>query len=184
MGKTEKGALYLDPSMVSPYEFFQYWINVPDSDVGKFLRLFTFLPLEEIEELTALKGRESNRAKERLAFELTAIVHGRETAEKARETSKSAFGDGTRGGLESMPSFELKASELEKGINVVELFARSGLCSSKSDARRLVEQGGAYVNDRNIGDIEAVIGADQAQNGMIVLRAGKKRFYRALVSGG
>ncbi len=181
MGKTEKGALYLDPSMVSPYEFYQYWINTADADVGRFLLLYTFLPVEQVEDLTAAGGQALNKAKEVLAWEVTKTVHGGAEADKARDASRAAFGGagsgGGAGGLEGVPSMALPRAEVERGINIVELFARTGLCSSRGEARRLVQQGGAYVNEEVVGDAEALIDAGALRDDSIRLRAGKKRHF-------
>lgn len=180
MGKTEKGALFLDPDVTPPYEFFQYWRNVADPDVEKFLMLYTFLPVDEVKALGALKDQEINKAKEVLAFELTAIVHGKEEAEKAREAARAAFSTGA-GSTESIPSIEISASEFEQGIPVLELFARTTLCASRSEARRLVTQGGASVNETKITDIEQLIDSGFIEDGLITLRAGKKRYFQILV---
>ena len=181
MGKTEKGALFLDPEMTKPYDFYLYLVNVPDADVKKLLYLFTFLPEREVEELGNLKDREINRAKEILAFELTRIIHGEEEAKKARDASKAVFGKVGGASLDAVPSMEMSISEFEKGIGIIDLFAATSLCSSKSDARRLITQGGAYINDENVRDIEAVIDADRIKNNELLLRAGKKRYFRIVV---
>ncbi len=183
MGKTEKGALFLDPAMTSPYEFYQYWINVPDADVEKLLFFFTFLPPAEVRVLAALKDREINRAKQVLAFELTRTVHGETAAEEARVAAQAAFGAGGEGegDLSAIPSADLPAAELEAGVNVVELFARSGLCASRSEARRLVQQGGAFVGSEAVRDIEARVGPSLVRDGALMLRAGKKRWFRFVV---
>ena len=142
MGKTEKGAVFLDSGLFKPYEFYQYWRNVADADVGRFLKLFTYLPMEEIAELEKLKGRDANRAKEVLAYEYTKIVHGEEEAIGAREASRAAFKTGGNSpDRASIPSIEISPSELEAGIGVLELFARTPLCASRGEARRLVTQG-------------------------------------------
>jgi tyrosyl-tRNA synthetase len=177
MGKTEKGALFLDPDVTSPYEFFQYWRNVADPDVKKFLMLYTFLPVEEVEKLGELEGQEINRAKEVLAYELTAIVHGAKEATKAKEAARAAFSTGP-GSTESIPSIEIEAGELEAGIPVLELFARTSLCSSRGEARRLVTQGGASVNDKKVTDIEQIIDGTWVENQRLTLRAGKKRYFQ------
>ena len=181
MGKTEKGALFLNPEVVSPYEFYQYWRNVADADVEKFLYLYTFMPSEEIRELGKLKDQEVNRAKEILAYEITKIIHGAEEAEKAKEAAKSAFGGSSEGDKSSIPSIEISQDEISKGINVVELFAKTALCSSKAEARRLVTQGGAVVNEEKISDIDAVIGSSYIKDGEIMLKAGKKRYFRLII---
>ncbi|MFO7849169.1 MAG: tyrosine--tRNA ligase [Spirochaetia bacterium] len=185
MGKSEKGAVFLDGELFSPYEFFQYWRNVNDADVSRFLKLFTFVPLEEIAELESLEGQEINRAKERLAFEQTKIIHGQEEAEKALEASKAAFSSsvsGLSGQGESIPTLSIERSELEAGINILDLFARTELCSSKSDARRLVSQGGARINEKKIDDIETVIDDSYLEEETLVLQAGKKRHYRIVTN--
>ncbi len=181
MGKTEKGALFLDPEMTKPYDFYQYWINVPDADVKKLLYLFTFLPEDEVEKLGNLKDREINRAKEVLAYELTKVIHGEEEAKKARDASKAVFGKAGGASLDAIPSKEMSLAEFENGVGVVDLFASTSLCSSKSDARRLITQGGAYINDENIRDIEAVIGKEKIRDNQLLLRAGKKRYFRIVI---
>ncbi|NOY07415.1 MAG: tyrosine--tRNA ligase [Spirochaetes bacterium] len=181
MGKTEKGALFLDSGMVSPYEFYQYWINIPDKDVEKLLMLFTFLPEEEIKELGSLRGKEINRAKEVLAFELTSIVHGKEEAEKIKNISQAVFGKSKSNELAGMPSGEVKESILKKGINVIDLFAGTSLCSSRGEARRLVIQGGAYINGTKVDSVDDVADLHSVNKGEIMLRAGKKRYFRIIV---
>jgi tyrosyl-tRNA synthetase len=176
MGKTEKGALFLDPAMTTPYDFFQYWRNVTDADTRKFLLLFSFLPVSEIDGLMA---GNINAAKERLAWEVTKEIHGQAEADKALAGAKAAFGGG--GDKASMPTVELARSRFEAGIGVIDLFFDAGLAGSKSDARRLVEQGGAVVAEKTIGDVKAVIGADVLdKDGEVVLRAGKKKFVRVI----
>jgi len=181
MGKSEKGALFLDPKRVSPYEFYQYWLNVPDVDVEKLLALFTFLPIEEVRELGCLEGRQINRAKERLALELTSIVHGTEEAEGARSASRAVFYGEGAGEKESVPSAALRRGELESGVGILDLLVRSGLCSSKGEARRLIGQGGAYLDGRNVDSKEFVLDRSFAQREEILLRAGKKRYFRFLI---
>ncbi|UTD05524.1 tyrosine--tRNA ligase [Treponema denticola] len=178
MGKSEKGALFLDPSLVSPYDFFQYWRNTADADVEKFMLLFTFLPIEEIKSVCA---GDINKAKERLAFEVTALIHGKEEAEKALEGARAAFSGG--GNKEAMPTANLSLSKLNEGIGVLDLFAEAGLASTKSDARRLVEQGGAFINEEKISEIKAIIGKEKLDKDKeMILRAGKKRFMRIIFS--
>lgn len=185
MGKSEKGALYLDSGLVSPYEFYQYWLNIPDADVGKFLRLFTYLDLAEIADLARLKDKEINRAKERLALELTGIVHGTQEARKAAETSRAVF-RGQGAALDAMPSTTLAAADLAKGIPSTTLWVISGLASSTSEARRLISQGGAMLNGEKVATVDFAvtpqnlrIGADGKQE--LMLQAGKKRFFRFIV---
>lgn len=178
MGKSEKGALFLDPTLVSPYDFFQYWRNTADADVEKFMLLFTFLSIEEIKAVCA---GDINKAKEKLAFEVTALIHGKEEAEKALEGARAAFSGG--GNKEAMPTANLSLSKLNDGIGIIDLFAEAGLASTKSDARRLVEQGGAFINEEKISDIKALIGKEKLdKDNEMILRAGKKRFMRIIFS--
>ncbi|MEA1910592.1 MAG: tyrosine--tRNA ligase [Spirochaetota bacterium] len=182
MGKTEKGAVFLDPEMFSSYEFFQYWRNVADADVGKFLKLFTFLSMEEIAELEKLKDQEINRAKEVLAYEYTRIIHGEEEAEKAKEAAKAAFSVQGSAVLDksAIPSITVERAELESGVNVMDLFARTALCSSRGEARRLVTQGGASINEEKITDINKSIDVSFVEDGELLLKAGKKRYFRII----
>lgn len=189
MGKSEKGAVFLDPEVFSPYDFFQYWRNVADADVVRFLKLFTFLPLEEIEELGKLKDAEINRAKEILAYEQTRIIHGEAEADAALAAAKAAFSTGGFNGFpdapgsdkEAIPSLEITAAQIEAGVPVMDLFAMTDLCASKSDARRLVQQGGARINERKIETIDEVIGTAWVEDGEMLLKAGKKRYFRVLI---
>jgi tyrosyl-tRNA synthetase len=183
MGKTEKGAVFLDPALTSPYDFFQYWRNVNDADVRRFLLMFTFLPKDECEALCA-PGKNPNEAKERLAYEVTALIHGEAEAEKALSGAKAAFGGG--GDRNAMPTETLPHARFEVGYNIVDLFFDTKLCATKSDARRLVEQGGAFVSGRN-GTLAAVTGVKDAvdagfldERDELVLRAGKKRYCRVV----
>ncbi|HRW24948.1 MAG TPA: tyrosine--tRNA ligase [Spirochaetia bacterium] len=178
MGKTEKGALFLDPAMTSPYDFFQYWRNVSDGDVLRFLLMFTFLP---IDECRALASGDINGAKERLAWEVTALIHGEDEADKALAGAKAAFGGG--GDKSAMPTAELSRSRFEAGYPVLDLFVDAGLAPTKSEARRLVQQGGAVVGDAQWKDEKAPVGAAMLDaEGELVLRAGKKRFVRVVAS--
>jgi tyrosyl-tRNA synthetase len=185
MGKSVGGAIWLDPAKTSPYEFYQYWLNIPDQDTGKFLRLFTYLDLAEIAELEKLKDQESNKAKQRLALELTTIVHGAEEARKAEAASRAVF-QGQGAALEAMPSAPLPRAELAKGIPAAALWVRSGLVSSTSEARRLITQGGAMLNGGKVKAVEQAVGPEDARPGAdgrqeLMLQAGKKRFFRFLV---
>jgi len=183
MGKTEKGALFLDPSLTSPYEFFQYWRNVQDADIRRFLLMFTFLPVGEIDKITQA-GKNPNEGKERLAWEITALIHGKDEADKAMSGARAAFGG--EGDRSAMPQAKLSRAKFEAGYNVVDLFCDAGLAPTKSEARRLVEQGGAFVSapgKASSGELSAVngvaaaIGAEYLDgNGELVLRAGKKRY--------
>ncbi len=176
MGKSEKGALFLNKEMTPVYDFFQYWRNVDDADVRRFMLLFTFLPIEEIDRICA---GNINEAKERLAWEVTKEIHGKDEADTALAGAKAAFGGG--GDKSAMPTVEINCSIFEQGISIVDLFVQSGLCATKSDARRLIEQGGALVAGESVTDVKAVITAaalDEA--GELILRAGKKRFSRVV----
>jgi len=184
MGKTLKGALFLDPSLTSPYDFFQYWRNVQDTDILRFLLMFTFLPERECRALCEA-DKNPNEAKERLAWEVTALIHGRDEADKAMSGARAAFGGG--GEKSAMPRAELALSRFEAGYNIVDLFCDSGLAPSKSESRRLVQQGGAFVsassnagNDGGlsaVSDLAAVIGTEYLNGeGELTLRAGKKRY--------
>ena len=182
MGKTLKGALFLDPSITTPYEFFQYWRNVQDADIRKFLLMFTFLPVREIDDITAA-GKNPNEAKERLAWEITALIHGKDEADKAMAGARAAFGSAEGGDKSAMPRAELSRAAFEAGYNVVDLFCDAGLAASKSEGRRLVEQGGAFVSMpgsaelSSFSDVSAVIGAERLDGGgELILRAGKKRY--------
>lgn len=182
MGKTEKGALFLDPTMTPVFDFFQYWRNVADADVRKFFLLFTFLPVAEIDEI--MTG-DINKAKERLAWEVTAVIHGKEEADKALAGAKAAFGGS--GDTSSMPTKEIVSGEFQGGLGVVDLFFMSGLSATKSEARRLVQQGGAYITgndgkERQITDIaEIVEEKDFNDKGELILRAGKKKYLRIVL---
>lgn len=182
MGKTEKGALFLDPAMTPVFDFFQYWRNVADADVRKFFLLFTFLPVAEIDEI--MTG-DINKAKERLAWEVTAVIHGKEEADKALAGAKAAFGGS--GDTSSMPTKEIVSGEFQGGLGVVDLFFMSGLSATKSEARRLVQQGGAYITgnngkERQITDIaEIVEEKDFNDKGELILRAGKKKYLRIVL---
>jgi len=181
MGKTEKGALFLDPEVTSPYEFFQYWRNITDADIRRFLLMFTFIPADECDSLCSPE-KNPNDAKERLAWEVTALIHGRDEADKALSGAKAAFGSAAQGDKSAMPGAELYRAGFEAGYNIVDLFLDAGLVPSKSEGRRLVQQGGAFVSSAEgelsaINDLSAIIGADRLNaDGELVLRAGKKRY--------
>ncbi|NUM34325.1 MAG: tyrosine--tRNA ligase [Candidatus Brocadiae bacterium] len=179
MGKTEKGAVWLDAELFSPYEYYQYWRNVDDRDVIKCLSLFTFLDMEEIRKLSQLKDAQINEAKEVLAFEATKITHGEKAALQAQQDAKSLFGEQKTG--DSIPTVEIPLEEIQKGIWVIELIKRSGLETSNSEARRLVQKGGAYINQDKIDSIDLQVTEKYVSNGEMILRAGKKRYVRVLV---
>jgi len=181
MGKTEKGAIFLDPAITTPYEFFQYWRNVQDQDILRFLLMFTFLPVDECRNLCE-SGKNPNDAKERLAWEVTALIHSKEEADKALSGAKAAFGGSEGGDKSAMPHSEIDKLKLEAGYNVVDLFYDTGLVPSKNEGRRLVQQGGAFVSGNDgelsaINDLAAVIGTDRLnKEGELTIRAGKKRY--------
>ncbi|MDA3811757.1 MAG: tyrosine--tRNA ligase [Spirochaetaceae bacterium] len=181
MGKTEKGAIFLDPELTSVYEFFQYWRNVADADVEKFLLLYTFLPVEECKALGSKEGQEINKSKEILAYELTKIVHGSDEADKALNAAHAAFTAGGEDDKSGMPSNEMSLDIFETGMNILDLFSVTELCSSKSEARRLVKQNGAAVNGEKITDPDAVINSEFIKDGEMILKAGKKRFFRIII---
>jgi len=180
MGKTAEGAVWLDSELLSPYGFYQYWINTEDADVERFLKIYTFLPLERIGELCRAKGADIRSAKEVLAFEVTRLTHGDAQAEQAREASRSLFGSG--GTSEAVPSTTLSATQLGGGIPVAELFQRVGLVKTRSEARRLIQQGGAYINEAQVTSVDQVVSLADVQGGSLLLRAGKKRYHRVVVS--
>jgi tyrosyl-tRNA synthetase len=182
MGKTADGAVWLSSEKTSPYDYYQFWVNTEDPDVGRFLRMFTFLPMAEIQELEALEGRDINRAKQILAFEATRIAHGESAAQAAKDAAQAAFGTATdKAALVAVPSTELSAQELDAGVPVVDLFFRAGLTKSKGDARRLLKQGGVYVNEERVTSADAVVCQKDLADGSILLRAGKKRYHRVLL---
>ena len=178
MGKTAAGAVWLDPDKTTPYDFYQYWRNVEDADVMRCIRMLTFLPLEQIDEMDSWEGSQLNQAKELLAYELTKLVHGPEKAEKARETAKGLFSGG--GSAANMPATELPAAAFENGqIGVIGLLTACGLCASNGEARRLVQQGGVAVSDKKITDIAVVFDQGDFAGDGVVIKKGKKVFHRA-----
>ena len=180
MGKTAKGAVWLDPEKTSPFEFYQYWRNVGDGDVLKCIRMLTFLPLEQIDEMDGWEGSQLNRAKEILAYELTKLVHGEAEAEKAQETARGLFSGG--GSAANMPTTELDGGKFDGGrINAVNLLVACGLCPSNGEARRLIQQGGMAVNDRKVTDIGETFDQADFQGEGIIIKKGKKIYHRAVV---
>ena len=177
MGKTQSGAVWLDPNKTTPFEFYQYWRNVGDADVLKCLRMLTFLPLEQIDEMDQWEGSQLNTAKEILAYELTKLVHGEDEAEKAQTAARALFSG--QGSLENMPNYQLTDEDFIDGkIDILAVLQKSGLAASRSEARRNVEQGGVSVNGTQMKDIRAAYGKDDfAGDGMIVKR-GKKNFMK------
>lgn len=197
MGKTEKGAVWLDANRTSPYDYYQFWVNTEDDDVARFLSLFTFLPVEEIEDVKKLKGSDLNSAKSILAFEATSLAHGRDEAVKAYESSVAMFGAreipkdllpsscisrvGVNADGDSVPSSVLSKQQFEDGVGVLDLFKEAGLCKSTSDARRLIQQGGAYINETRIDVVDYVVTLNDFVGSESVLRAGKKRYHKIIL---
>jgi tyrosyl-tRNA synthetase len=179
MGKTAAGAIWLDAAMTSPYEFYQFWINVDDRDVERFLKYYTFLPLEEIVRLGALQGAELRQAKERLAFEVTKLTHGGDEARQARDAAHALF-EGT-GELTGVPETTIPQVRLTAGVAVIDLLVETGLAASKSAARRLIQQGGASLNGTRLAQLEAVVTSADLHDGALLLRAGKKHYHRVVV---
>lgn len=182
MGKTAGGAVWLDSEKTSPYEFYQYWINVDDRDVKRFLAYFTFLPMDEVNRLGSLEHDEIREAKTVLAYEATKLAHGSTEAEKAQEASKAAFGGGGVD-LDAMPTTEIPTARLTDGIPIIELFHEVGLATSRSEARRLIQQGGGYINEKQYKAIDVVIDSSFLDDDALLLRAGKKRYHRIVLSG-
>ncbi len=178
MGKTQSGAVWLDPNKTSPFEFYQYWRNVSDADVLKCIRMLTFLPLEEIDKMDSWEGSQLNQAKEILAFELTKLVHGEEEAQKAQASARALF---SKGNAADMPTAELTEADLKDGAaDILTVLQKSGLVKSRSEGRRAVEQGGVNVDGEKVTDIAAVYTADTLKNGMVV-KKGKKNFCKVVL---
>ncbi len=180
MGKTQSGAVWLDAEKTSPYDFYQYWRNVDDADVIKCLKMLTFLPLEEIDELAKLQGSELNKAKEILAHELTELIHGKEEADKAQEAARALFGKGQN--TDNMPSTELTSDDLTDGeIGILDLLSKCGLIPSKKEGRRLIEQGGITLNDEKVNDVYKKLTPADFADGFAVIKKGKKVFHKAIL---
>ena len=180
MGKTASGAVWLDPNKTTPYDFYQYWRNVGDQDVLKCIRMLTFLPLEQIDEMDKWEGSQLNRAKEILAYELTALVHGEEEAKKAEESAKALFGAG--GNNANMPTSTLTDADFENGnINVLSMLVATGLCPSRGEARRLVQQGGVTIDDVKVASIDESLARERFEGEGVIVRKGKKVFHRVKV---
>ena len=178
MGKTASGAVWLDPEKTSPYDFYQYWRNIEDADVLKCIRMLTFLPLEQIDEMDKWEGAQLNKAKEILAYELTALVHGKEEAEKAQAAARAIF---SAGSAENMPTAEIASADLiDGGMDILTILVKAALVPSKSEARRAVEQGGVSVNDAKVTDIKAIFTAEALTEGLVV-RRGKKAFKKVVL---
>ena len=180
MGKTEGGALWLDPEKTSPYEFYQYWVNVADSDVRNCLALLTFLPMEEVERLGALEGSEINEAKKILAYEVTKQVHGKEEADKAAEATAALFGGGTD--KTAMPTTELTKEEFSENGFILELMVTCGLCKSKGEGRKLIAGGGVSVNGQKVTDVFMPITEDMFEEDGLIIKKGKKVFHKAILA--
>ena len=180
MGKTAGNAVWLDPNKTSPFDFYQYWRNVDDSDVLKCIKMLTFLPLDEIEKMESWEGSQLNRAKEILAFELTQMVHGAEEAQKAQEAARALFGSGANS--ENMPTTEITAADLTDGaINILDLMQKAGLIASKGEGRRLVQQGGVSVDDVKVTDIAKTCTAADFEKGHVIIKKGKKVFHKVIL---
>lgn len=180
MGKTAGGAVWLDSNRTSPYEFYQYWINTDDRDVERFLAYFTFLPMDEVRRLGSLEHDAIREAKAVLAYEATKLAHGKVEADKAQETSRAAFG-GSGLDLDAMPTTAISTERLNTGIPIMELFHEVGLTTSKSEARRLIQQGGAYINEKQYKAIDVVVDTTLLEEDALLLRAGKKRYHRVVI---
>jgi len=177
MGKTAAGAVWIDPALLSPFKYYQYWINTEDADVARFFKIYTFLPLDEIAALTNVEGADLRQAKERLAYEITRVSHGAAAADDARQRSRELFGDGA---AEAAPTTQLDAAQLGETIAAAELFCLAGLTKTRSEARRLIEQGGAYVDGDQVASVEQVFARSTLIERGLLLRAGKKRFQRVI----
>lgn len=184
MGKTESGALWLSAERTTPHDFYQYWRNVADVDVERCLRLLTFLPMQEVRDLASAEpGPALNESKKRLAYEITAMVHGDDAAKKAERDAEALFGR-TAASAEGIPTLQVDADRLEAGMQIVDVLAQLGLAKTKSEARRLVEQGGVYVNGARVASIELMLTAADLRSGQILLRTGKKKHGRVITGGG
>ncbi len=181
MGKTESGALWLDANKTPPYDFYQYWRNVDDRDVENCLALLTFLPMEEVYRLGALEGSSINKAKETLAYEVTKMVHGEQEAEKAQTAARALFTKDSES--EDIPFTSISRKQLEEGIDIVSVLLETGLASSKSEGRRLIQQGGIYVDENRVDDAEFIFGLDTLQDGKILIRKGKKTYHQIRLHG-
>jgi tyrosyl-tRNA synthetase len=179
MGKTAKGAMWLDPNRVSPYDFYQYWRNVDDADVCRFLKLVTFVPMDEIGDYEKLEGQQLNEAKTRLAYEVTKLVHGQEEADKAKEAAKSIFAGS--GVSENMPTAEISKTDVENTINILDFVVITGFVPSKSEARRLVQQGGLTLGDIKVESMDKNITPDDFEKGELIMRKGKKTYIKIIL---
>lgn len=181
MGKTETGAIWLDPEKTSPYDFYQYWRNIADPDVENCLALLTFLPMEEVRRLGSLKDEQINQAKEVLAYEVTKLVHGQEEAEKAQKAAQALFGDLTKDST-AIPTTELEKSTFTTGIDILTLLTKTGLISSNGEGRRLIQQGGIYLNDKRVDDFFQTITLTDFVDNKLMLRKGKKVYHQIKIN--
>ncbi len=179
MGKTENGAVWLDPKKTSPYDFYQYWRNVDDADVIKCMKMLTFISLEEIKEYEKLEGSELNSVKAKLAYALTEMIHGKEEAEKAQESAKALFG--AKVSAENMPTTKIAADQIENGLGLLDAMMLAGLIPSKGEGRRLIQQGGISVNDEKITDPYKTLTSEDFKEGFVVIKKGKKVFHKILL---
>ncbi len=180
MGKTQKGALWLDPEKTSPYEFYQYWRNVDDADVIKCLKLITFVPMDEIREMEKFEGQQLNEAKRRLAYEVTKLVHGEEEAKKAQGAAEAVFGGGSDNS--NMPTTSITKEEAKK-INILDLMLKAGLIPSKGEGRRLIQQGGVSINGNKVSDIAENICESDFEDGSVIIKKGKKVYHKIVIEG-
>lgn len=179
MGKTEGGAVWLDPEKTSPYDFYQYWRNVDDADVIRCLKMLTFVPLDQIKPMEQWSGSQLNQAKEILAFEVTKMIHGEEEAQKAQDAARALFGAGAS--VDDMPSTQLEESDFTDGaIGIIDLLTRTGLVSSRGEARRLIDQGGISVDDQKASSVSDTIPVSQFEKGYVIIKKGKKVFHKAV----
>lgn len=179
MGKTQSGAVWLDPNKTSPFDFYQYWRNVSDADVLKCLRMLTFLPLEQIDEMDKWEGSQLNQAKEILAYELTGLVHGEEEAKKAQEGARALF---SKGNAVDMPTTEIEEADLTEGkVDLITLLQKSGLASTRSDGRRAIEQGGVSIDGEKVTDIKFMVAKEKLEGDGVVIKRGKKKFAKVIL---
>jgi len=180
MGKTADGAVWLDPEQLNPYDFYQYWINCDDRDVEKLLKIFTFLPIDEIDRLASLEGAEIREAKRVLAFEATKITHGEAEVRSAEAAAKAVFDQG--GSLGAMPTTQITPQQLGEGLGLLDMLTNIGLTKSNGEGRRLVKQGGVYINDTRVDQVQATLTPADVQDGSILIRTGKKKYHRLIVA--
>ena len=180
MGKTQSGAVWLDPEKTSPFDFYQYWRNIDDADVEKCLALLTFLPMEEVRRLGSLPGNKINEAKTVLAYEITKLVHGEEEAVKAKKAAEALFGAGDD--MDLVPTTELDKMLFEKGMNIIDLLTATELVSSKGEGRRLINQGGLLLNEEKVESIDLIVSLDAFKDGSLILKKGKKTYHRVLIN--